>query len=63
MNEKDVTFKELIEILNRVKYYCKNKGTCFDCALRNKHCSLGENNCMLYGIPCYWKIDEREETK
>lgn len=63
MSEKDVTFNELIEILKEVKYYCKNKGTCFNCALRKKHFISGINICMIRGIPACWEIDESEGEK
>lgn len=64
MSEKDVTSNELLEILNRVKYYCQNR-SCYGCVLRkNKnHTYLGKNYCMLRGLPCYWEIEESKETE
>lgn len=63
MNEKDITPDELIEILKKVKYYCKGFRSCSTCLLRKKHLIFGERPCMLIGLPCYWEFEESEETK
>lgn len=63
MSEKDITPDELIEILKKVKYYCKCLHSCSTCVLRKKKFIFGERPCMLIGLPYYWDFEESEETK